>query len=187
MARWPETPDPWIGAPPAPGSVPAPPPAAVPPPAPALRHPGLIRRTIAFGLDLVVLVPLSMVVLPWLFGHLDGYLLQLPVYDAEGKVLARTLADLALLHDLATLFFPAAWFTFFESRFWQASPGKLFVGISVTDTEGRACGLVRVFVRNLGKYLTIASLGLGMLPALVGPRSRALHDLLSGTMPIRSV
>lgn len=119
-----------------------------------------------------------------LVARLDAYLLSLPIYDPEGRVLAQTLADLGVLHALLGPAVVLGYFALCEGFFFRATLGKLFTGISIASSGGRPCSLVRATLRNGFKVLTIATLGLGMVPALFSSRSRSLHDLCSGTMPV---
>lgn len=68
-----------------------------------------------------------------------------------------------------------------EASRFQASLGKLIVGLRVVDAAGRRLGLARAMLRQLFKALEVGGTGLGYaLGALTGD-GRALHDRLSGT------
>lgn len=62
--------------------------------------------------------------------------------------------------------------------------GKMAAGISVTAEGGARAGYGRSAARYFSGWLTFATAGAGMLPALFSERKRALHDRLSGTEAI---
>ncbi len=75
----------------------------------------------------------------------------------------------------------ALYFIGFEASPWQASPGKRWLGLRVTDGQGARPGALRVVVRVLAGSLSWASLNLGHALAAWTPNKQALHDLVAGT------
>ena len=72
----------------------------------------------------------------------------------------------------------------FESSALQATPGKLLLGLRVTDERGRRISFFRATGRNLLK-LTSGSFAYVYLMALASPRSQALHDRFQNTLVTR--
>lgn len=62
--------------------------------------------------------------------------------------------------------------------------GKRLMGLRVVRTDGQPLGLARSFLRAAGYALSTPFFNAGFLLALVHPESRALHDLLSGSLVI---
>jgi uncharacterized RDD family membrane protein YckC len=62
--------------------------------------------------------------------------------------------------------------------------GKMATGIAVAPEDGSRIDLARSAVRAVGCLITVASAGLGFIPALVGDE-RALHDRLAHTRVYR--
>ena len=62
-----------------------------------------------------------------------------------------------------------------------ATLGKRLVGIRVVGSDGRPPGPARSAVRSALMVLSVTLAGAGLLPALISPSRRALHDLLAGT------
>ena len=62
--------------------------------------------------------------------------------------------------------------------------GKMITGIRVEGDDGRRVDMAGAVLRAAGVALTLATLGLGFLPALFGARRRALHDRLAGTQVV---
>jgi uncharacterized RDD family membrane protein YckC len=65
--------------------------------------------------------------------------------------------------------------------------GKWVAGLRVVRGDGERLSFARSLVRHLlGYTLTALTLGLGFLLAALNSRGRALHDLLAGTVVVRS-
>jgi uncharacterized RDD family membrane protein YckC len=66
--------------------------------------------------------------------------------------------------------------------------GKWLTGLRVErKSDGTLVGFARALVRHtIGYALTAATLGLGFLLAAFNSRARALHDLVAGTVVVRS-
>jgi uncharacterized RDD family membrane protein YckC len=78
----------------------------------------------------------------------------------------------------------AAYFTVFWSSTGQ-TPGMHLVGVRVRKAAGGVPGALRSLVRCAGLVVSILTLGLGFLPALVDRRRRALPDFLAGTVVVQ--
>ncbi|MDT5159550.1 MAG: hypothetical protein QOC99_96 [Acidobacteriota bacterium] len=65
--------------------------------------------------------------------------------------------------------------------------GKWFAGLRIERKDGVPLSFGRSLVRHLAGYpLTLLTLGAGFLLAALHPQGRALHDLLAGTIVVRS-
>ena len=78
----------------------------------------------------------------------------------------------------------ATYFTAFWASTGQ-TPGMHLVGVRVRTGAGKTPGIVRSLVRCAGLVVSILTLGLGFLPALVDRRRRALPDFLAGTVVVQ--
>ena len=92
-------------------------------------------------------------------------------------------ADVGL--TLMSLLLNLAYFGLLESSRWQATLGKLACRLRVTDEAGRRIGLGRAIGRNLAKYLSALTLGIGFLMVGWTRRKQGLHDLIAGTLVLR--
>ncbi|NOT40497.1 MAG: hypothetical protein HOP13_08395 [Alphaproteobacteria bacterium] len=61
-----------------------------------------------------------------------------------------------------------------------ASPGKLLMGLRVSNVNGGKPGLIQATVRNLSKVVSIAPALLGVLMAFFSKKRQMLHDVLTG-------
>jgi uncharacterized RDD family membrane protein YckC/Tfp pilus assembly major pilin PilA len=80
---------------------------------------------------------------------------------------------------------PWLYFSLFESSAKQATPGKLALGLRVTDEKGGRIGLLRALGRNLGRYVSSAILYVGYMMAGWTSRKQTLHDLMASTFVVR--
>lgn len=133
----------------------------------------------------------------------------IPRYAGFRDRTAAALADLALLIIIETfLFVPIGWDWMAappEEKAWilplgvavgvpmlydvgftvsrsGATWGKRATRIYVCDLAGRPAAVWRAAVRHLFKYLSAATLGVGVLIQPFTYRKQALHDYLSGTV-----
>ena len=86
---------------------------------------------------------------------------------------------------LVTVLLNLAYFSLLESSRRQATLGKLACRLRVTDETGRRIGLGRAVGRNLAKYLSALTLGIGFLMVGWTRRKQGLHDLIAGTLVLR--
>jgi uncharacterized RDD family membrane protein YckC len=79
-----------------------------------------------------------------------------------------------------------AYFAIMESSPAQATVGKIALGIKVTDGGGGPISFRRAAARYALKALSTLTFGIGWLLVLVTPHKQALHDLLAGTLVVRT-
>jgi uncharacterized RDD family membrane protein YckC len=81
-------------------------------------------------------------------------------------------------------FFLIRWlyFALFESGPRQATPGKMIMGIFVTDLYGRRISFQRALGRTLAKIISKMCCYMGYILALFTERNQALHDFIAGTL-----
>jgi len=81
----------------------------------------------------------------------------------------------------------AGWLYFasLESSSWQATIGKLAVGIVVTDMEGRRVTFGRATGRHFAKYFSYFTLMIGHVMAAFTERKQALHDMIASTLVVK--
>jgi len=139
---------------------------------------GVGRRLAAAAIDGVLLLGLDLTVL-----YLTLKLAGLDQNELALLPLVPFLAFLAMLNGGYLIAFTAS---------VGQTLGKMAFGIRVIDSRepgvGRLPGAGQAALRALASVLSIAPLGLGYLPALLGPDGRALHDRLADTrvVPDRS-
>ncbi len=78
----------------------------------------------------------------------------------------------------------SAGYSYFGLAIAGRTPGKLLLGLRVTEQDGQDLRGWSAFVRTLCWPLSLAMAGLGMLLIVVHPQRRALHDLIAHTAVI---
>ncbi|MEO5630133.1 MAG: RDD family protein [Thermomonas sp.] len=73
----------------------------------------------------------------------------------------------------------------FESSRWQATPGKLALGLVVAGADGKKLTTGHALQRFLASSLSWLSLNIGHAMAALPPKHLALHDRLSDTRVVR--
>lgn len=74
--------------------------------------------------------------------------------------------------------------TWFEANRNMGSPGKMVMGIVVTNTEGNNLNYAKAFMRNACKLFSNMIAFCGYLFALFTSKKQTLHDLIAGTVVI---
>jgi uncharacterized RDD family membrane protein YckC len=72
----------------------------------------------------------------------------------------------------------------FESSRYQATPGKMALGIIVTDLNGNRISFGRATGRFAGKVVSKLILYIGYMMAGWTPRKQALHDMMSDCLVV---
>ena len=101
----------------------------------------------------------------WLFG---------PVYRHNARLFVQVVSGLAFW----------LYFAGFESSRFQATPGKRWSGVMVTDIAGQRLSFGRATIRHFGKVVSAALLGLGFAMAAWTSKKQALHDMLGGAVVV---
>jgi uncharacterized RDD family membrane protein YckC len=76
-----------------------------------------------------------------------------------------------------------AYYVVLECSPFQATVGKMALGIIVTDRNGERLSPGRSVLRNIGKVFS-AFLGIGFLMAASDDEKRSLHDRIAGTLVV---
>ena len=172
------------GAPlPVPGTT-APPPVSPAPAARTVEYAGFWRRFIAYIVDRFIIgIPFSIIILAFLVPSIIAMCSSPPDPDQiPFAVISFVLGWLWLI--ALVLIAHLLYFTFFESSKLQATPGKMLIGIIVTDLQGQRISFLRALGRNLGKVLSHMLLNIGFIMAGFTARRQALHDLLAETLVV---
>lgn len=85
---------------------------------------------------------------------------------------------------LIGIFMSTLYYSIFESSSHQATPGKMALGIIVTDIAGQRISFGRAVGRDLSKILSVLTLGIGYLIIGFTDEKRGLHDYIAGTLVI---
>jgi uncharacterized RDD family membrane protein YckC len=133
-----------------------------------LEYAGFWQRGLAFLIDWLLVVVISMPVIVVAFGA--GYFSLDPV---------RRLGDL-LIALVVGIVIVSFW------RYCGATPGKLAVGVKIVDAQtGNPPSTGRLVVRLLCYLLSALPLYLGFLWVAIDRRKQGWHDKIAGTVVIQ--
>lgn len=142
---------------------------------------GFWRRALAWFIDALIFFAIHValtvffgtwLLLPWV---LTG--------SGHGEMMAR-LVDASLQPFGVVVLW--LYYAVCESSRWRATPGKLALGLQVTDECGRRIGFARATGRYFGKFVSALALCVGFLLAGWTARKQALHDLMAGCCVVRA-
>ena len=100
--------------------------------------------------------------------------------EARSLKIAIALAGLPIIPIARTIYA-----IFMEAGPAQATLGKRLLGLKVCDEQGRRLSLSGSLLRNLMKWLSSLSLGLGYLYGFFDKKQQCLHDKLARTMVVK--
>jgi uncharacterized RDD family membrane protein YckC len=156
------------------------------PPAPELKPAPFFLRTIAFLVDCGILfVPVAIL---FVIGALS---IELPALwkHTNHQTISENWAHLRMMmwRLSGILAIGCGWLyaAGFESSARQATIGKLWMGLHVTDARGGRMTFLRATGRYVAKYISALPCFLGFIMALFSSRGLALHDRLAGTRVVR--
>lgn len=143
-------------------------------------HAGFWRRAVALLIDCLVFSAIH-----WIMVLCFGIWIMVPwalLGGGHGPAMAE-LVDIALQPFGIVVVW--LYFAVCESSRWQATLGKLALGLQVTDEYGRRIGFARASGRYFGKFVSAFILGIGFLLAAWTARKQALHDSMAGCCVVR--
>lgn len=152
---------------------------AQPPPMPgapaSFGYAGFWKRFVAFFLDSLI---------TGFVGFVFGFALAL-IYIATGRDPAGLeTPEVNLAFNAFGVIVGWLYYAGFESSRLQATPGKMALGIVVTDMEGRRVSFLRATGRHFGKILSALTLLIGFILAGLTPKKQALHDMIAGCLVV---
>jgi uncharacterized RDD family membrane protein YckC len=164
-------------------AVPPPPPASTPAPS----YAGFWKRVVAYLIDAIVLYIPNVLIDRTLGGVKAQAALEQTLSSAVGDLPQM----LAAYQHYYTLMWPGMligalltwlYFAICESSPWQATLGKLALGIHVTDLHGQRISFPRAVGRYGAKIISFMIVFIGVLMVAWMPRKQGLHDLMAGTL-----
>lgn len=146
----------------------------------AAGYGGFWLRVLAFVIDFIVI---SVVLFPFRFlfwgvgSH--GYA------GIDRPIVAPFLFAFGMFTGLARFVLGWVYWAGMESSGYQATLGKMAVGLKVTDLAGQRISFGRATGRYFGKILSWMILGIGFLMVAFTERKQGLHDMLAGTLVVK--
>jgi uncharacterized RDD family membrane protein YckC len=154
-------------------------PAPAAPAAVVVRYGGFWRRVLAFIVDGLII---GAVMLPFGVGLGLANLEAALNSDEMGSEKLMSMIAASMLVWFIRVIVSWAYGAGFESSRFQATPGKMLVGVRVTDLNGQRITFARATGRQFGKWLSGLILCIGYLLVAFNDRKQGLHDLIASTL-----
>lgn len=127
--------------------------------------------------------------LAYLFDVLPITLLTGLVYLSTANVKVANRADFLehrnFVRDLSFAIY-VVYCAIMEGSTLQGTLGKRMLGLRVTDLQRRPLSMARSIGRNFAKIVSLLPLGLGFLWALWSKDRQGWHDMIAGTLVVKS-
>jgi uncharacterized RDD family membrane protein YckC/Tfp pilus assembly major pilin PilA len=144
-----------------------------------MLHAGFWQRFAAYLIDCLILIPAFFVL---------EFVLVTPLVAADASSHqpgAAPALGWMIFVWLLMIVLPWLYFALCESSRWQATPGKLALGLRVTNLYGRRIGFGRASGRYFGKWISGLIMNIGYMMAGWTARKQALHDLMADCCVVR--
>lgn len=169
---------------------------SIPPAAPGVYPPGVAARPLAYAgfwlrfvawiIDTIILwIVTSFITLPIVAatGLREMILNHPPQTPEELFALMGTIWKIAILGIVIKWLY----YALLESSAWQATIGKLTLGLKVTDMAGQRVSFARATGRFFGKIISAFILWIGFIMAGFTAQKQALHDMMAGCLVMRKI
>ena len=77
------------------------------------------------------------------------------------------------------------YYALMESSKYQATVGKIVMGIKVVNKQGQGLDFSKALLRNLSKILSAFILGIGYIMIVFDDRKQGLHDKIADTFVVK--
>jgi uncharacterized RDD family membrane protein YckC len=158
---------------------------------PSNTYAGFWLRFVAYLLDYIVIYIIqAFVFIPILgilgisFAASTGFdFWRLNDEDMIGWIIA--LVSAVIIGAIIAFIIQVLYFSIMESSKYQATLGKIILGLIVTDTEGNRLDIGKSLLRNLGKIISGFILMIGYIMAGLTDKKQALHDIIAGALVVK--
>jgi len=154
------------------------------------NYAGFWLRFVAYVIDSVIIYVVQSFIFIPIFGLLGisfasqvGNVENMSEAEAVGMVgamMALGGATFVLTTAIALLYW-----SLMESSKYQATVGKLAIGLTVTDMDGNKLEFVKAFVRNICKIISGMIMGIGYIMAGFTEKKQGLHDIIANTLVVK--
>ena len=157
----------------------------------ALTYAGFWKRAVAYILDQLILAIAAMMVACVLGIVLVPLIVSSGVQSEQAinRLVEQKMQDYEMLISIVSWIINiiGIWLyhALMESSRWQATPGKLALGIRVTDLNGHRISFGRATGRHFGKIVSSIPLLIGWIMAAFTEKKQALHDMVAGCLVIK--
>lgn len=105
--------------------------------------------------------------------------------DAETMGMVGSMIAVAGATALLTTIIAILYWSLMESSKYQATVGKIALGLKVTDLDGNSLDFVKSLIRNVCKIISGMILFIGYIMAGFTEKKQGLHDIIAGTLVVK--
>lgn len=142
-----------------------------------IRYAGFWKRVAAILIDMVVTM---------LVGGLIGAMIGL-IIATKGHNVDLESSGMEAFFNLTGIVIGWVYFASMESSTYQATLGKMALGIRVCDLDGNRVSFGRASGRHFAKMLSALLLLVGYVMAAFTAKKQGLHDMIASTLVIDKV
>jgi uncharacterized RDD family membrane protein YckC len=153
------------------------------------NYAGFWLRFVALVIDgIIVGVAQSFIIVPILgvFGFnlannlQDGDMSEAEAIGMVASIMATMGTTILISGILAMLYY-----VLMETSKYQATVGKIALGLKVTDLNGEKLDVTKSLIRNLSKIISGLILYIGYIMAGFTDKKQALHDMIASTLVVK--
>jgi uncharacterized RDD family membrane protein YckC len=150
------------------------------------NYAGFWRRFVAIFIDIIIIGTLQFVVIAPILAAIGIGVSNSSAMDtADPMAMVATIAAIFSTVGIIGQVVQILYFTLMESSKYQATIGKLALGIIVTDMNGGKLDFVKALIRNVSKIVSGIILLIGYIMAAFTEKKQALHDIIAGTLVVK--
>jgi uncharacterized RDD family membrane protein YckC len=147
----------------------------------AVRYAGFWRRVLAYIIDAILIGVLYGII---------GTAFGVAVFDPAMLESAspEDIAGMAATANLISVIMILLIWVYYagcEMSGLQGTPGKMALGLKVTDLRGNRIGFGRASIRFWGKFVSAIILCIGYLMVAFTAKKQGLHDMMAGCLVVR--
>ncbi|MBS1680818.1 MAG: RDD family protein [Bacteroidetes bacterium] len=154
------------------------------------NYAGFWQRFLALIIDAIIIgIVRSVIVVPILVATGLSIASEAQSYDSDDpSSMLPILGTIAAMAGITMLISTVIWVLYYslmESSKYQATVGKLALGIIVTDASGNKLDLSKALIRNICKIISSMILCIGFIMAAFTEKKQALHDMIASTLVVK--
>ncbi len=155
------------------------------------NYAGFWLRFVAYIIDYIIIAVMQSVVIMPILAMLGFGFASTSGFDfnamSEEDVMEMIPALIAGMSTIMTISFviQTLYFSLMESSKYQATLGKMALGLKVIDMSGEKLDFVKALLRQVGKIISGLILMIGYIMAGFTEKKQALHDMLAGALVVK--
>ncbi|MGC4022512.1 MAG: RDD family protein [Cyclobacteriaceae bacterium] len=154
------------------------------------NYAGFWQRFLALIIDGIIIgIVRSVIIVPIMVAMGFSVASEAQSLDSDDlSTLLPILGTVAALVGVAMIASTVIWvlyYTLMESSKYQATVGKLALGIIVTDASGNKLDFSKALIRNVCKIISGMVMCIGFIIAAFTEKKQALHDIIASTLVVK--